>query len=204
VLYLVITKRLFGIRGGKKSYDARLRGESVLEAARRAADCEPRPAAPDGEPPDSPEARDSAAASGQSPNPGARDPAARSAPPDAATHDPAAAAARGQSPDLTASNPATARSAPPDAATHDPATARSAPPDAATHDPATAAARGQSPDLTASNPATARSRPPETDPARGEPVKRRSLPDSGPGYTTFHGSGTGISAKMGRRRVPGP
>ena len=38
VLYLVITKRLFGIRGGKKAYDARLRSESVLEAARRAAD----------------------------------------------------------------------------------------------------------------------------------------------------------------------
>jgi uncharacterized membrane protein (DUF2068 family) len=36
VLYLVITKRLFGIRGGKKAYDARLRSESVLEAARRA------------------------------------------------------------------------------------------------------------------------------------------------------------------------
>jgi uncharacterized membrane protein (DUF2068 family) len=37
VLYLAITKRLFGIRGGKRAYDARLRGESVLEAARRAA-----------------------------------------------------------------------------------------------------------------------------------------------------------------------
>jgi uncharacterized membrane protein (DUF2068 family) len=33
VLYLVITKRLFGIRGGKKAYDSRLRSESVLEAA---------------------------------------------------------------------------------------------------------------------------------------------------------------------------
>jgi len=37
VLYLVITKRLFGVRGGKKAYDARLRSESVLEAARRQA-----------------------------------------------------------------------------------------------------------------------------------------------------------------------
>jgi uncharacterized membrane protein (DUF2068 family) len=48
VLYLVITKRLFGARGGKKAYDARLRSESVLEgaeeaAARRAAP-EPAPA----------------------------------------------------------------------------------------------------------------------------------------------------------------
>jgi uncharacterized membrane protein (DUF2068 family) len=37
VLYLVITKRLFGVRGGKKAYDARLRSESVLEAAAKAA-----------------------------------------------------------------------------------------------------------------------------------------------------------------------
>jgi|SRR5450755_475972 uncharacterized membrane protein (DUF2068 family) len=33
VLYLVLTKRLFGARGGKQAYDARLRSESVLEAA---------------------------------------------------------------------------------------------------------------------------------------------------------------------------
>jgi len=38
VVYLVTAKRLFGIRGGKKAYDARLRSESVLEAARREAD----------------------------------------------------------------------------------------------------------------------------------------------------------------------
>jgi uncharacterized membrane protein (DUF2068 family) len=37
VLYLVITKRLFGVRGGKAAYDARLRSESVLEAAATAA-----------------------------------------------------------------------------------------------------------------------------------------------------------------------
>jgi uncharacterized membrane protein (DUF2068 family) len=37
VLYLVITKRLFGVRGGKHAYDARLRSESVLEAAEQAA-----------------------------------------------------------------------------------------------------------------------------------------------------------------------
>jgi uncharacterized membrane protein (DUF2068 family) len=36
VLYLVITKRLFGVRGGKAAYDARLRSESVLEAAENA------------------------------------------------------------------------------------------------------------------------------------------------------------------------
>lgn len=37
VLYLVITKRLFGVRGGKAAYDARLRSESVIDAAQRAA-----------------------------------------------------------------------------------------------------------------------------------------------------------------------
>jgi len=37
VLYLVITKRLFGVRGGKKAYDARLRSESIMDAAIAAA-----------------------------------------------------------------------------------------------------------------------------------------------------------------------
>ena len=37
VLYLVITKRLFGVRGGKHAYEARLRSESVMEAAIEAA-----------------------------------------------------------------------------------------------------------------------------------------------------------------------
>jgi len=95
VLYLVITKRLFGIRGGKKSYDARLRGESVLEAARRAADSEPQPAAPDGGPPDSAEVRDSAAARGRSPDPAAHDPAATASAP---SPDPTAAPGQSQTP----------------------------------------------------------------------------------------------------------
>jgi len=38
VLYLILTKRLFGVRGGKHAYDARLRSESVLEAAAEAAE----------------------------------------------------------------------------------------------------------------------------------------------------------------------
>jgi uncharacterized membrane protein (DUF2068 family) len=37
VAYLIITKRLFGVRGGKAAYDARLRSESVLTEAQRAA-----------------------------------------------------------------------------------------------------------------------------------------------------------------------
>ncbi len=46
VLYLVITKRLFGVRGGKDAYDARLRSESVLEAAEKAAAQRAQPALP--------------------------------------------------------------------------------------------------------------------------------------------------------------
>jgi uncharacterized membrane protein (DUF2068 family) len=127
VLYLVITKRLFGIRGGKKAYDARLRSESVLEAARRAADNgraadkEPYPAAPRGESPDSAEARSrspgSAAARGQS-SPAAHNPAARSSPPDPA-------AAPGQPPDSAATTSAPS----PDPATRNPAASSSRPPE---------------------------------------------------------------------------
>ncbi len=32
VVYLVLTKRLFGVRGGKKAYEARLRSASILQA----------------------------------------------------------------------------------------------------------------------------------------------------------------------------
>jgi uncharacterized membrane protein (DUF2068 family) len=45
VVYLAVTKRLFGIRGGKAAYDARLREESVLEAAVAAARREAGPGA---------------------------------------------------------------------------------------------------------------------------------------------------------------
>jgi uncharacterized membrane protein (DUF2068 family) len=47
VLYLVTTKRLFGLRGGKRAYDARLRSESIMEAAIAAAGpIHPDPAEP--------------------------------------------------------------------------------------------------------------------------------------------------------------
>jgi uncharacterized membrane protein (DUF2068 family) len=50
VLYLVLAKRLFGVRGGKKAYEAKLRSESILDAetAALAAGQEPatEPAAP--------------------------------------------------------------------------------------------------------------------------------------------------------------
>jgi uncharacterized membrane protein (DUF2068 family) len=59
VLYLVITKRLFGVRGGKHAYEARLRSESIMEAAIEAAAAEE--AAPAATDPDRP-------ATTQSPN----------------------------------------------------------------------------------------------------------------------------------------
>jgi len=46
VVYLAVTRRLFGIRGGKRAYDARLREASVLEAAADAADRQPATAPP--------------------------------------------------------------------------------------------------------------------------------------------------------------
>jgi uncharacterized membrane protein (DUF2068 family) len=53
VLYLVITKRLFGVRGGKHAYEARLRSESIMAAAIEAAAAEePAPSATDPSRPD--------------------------------------------------------------------------------------------------------------------------------------------------------
>ncbi len=54
VLYLVITKRLFGVRGGKAAYDARLRSESVLDAAQKAAAARRPAASPSLTPTDAP------------------------------------------------------------------------------------------------------------------------------------------------------
>lgn len=46
VLYLILNRRLFGVRGGKHAYEARVRSDSVLdEAAKAAAAARPEPAA---------------------------------------------------------------------------------------------------------------------------------------------------------------
>jgi uncharacterized membrane protein (DUF2068 family) len=45
VLYLVLTKRLFGVRGGKEAYEAKLRSESILDAEMAALNAEQRGAA---------------------------------------------------------------------------------------------------------------------------------------------------------------
>jgi uncharacterized membrane protein (DUF2068 family) len=50
VLYLVITKRLFGVRGGYHAYQAKLRSESVMDAAARAAAAAAASAGPAGPP----------------------------------------------------------------------------------------------------------------------------------------------------------
>jgi uncharacterized membrane protein (DUF2068 family) len=41
VVYLVVSRRLFGVRGGKKAYEERLREDSILDAAEEAADQPP-------------------------------------------------------------------------------------------------------------------------------------------------------------------
>jgi uncharacterized membrane protein (DUF2068 family) len=67
VVYLVVTKRLFGVRGGKKAYEARLRSASILQAeidALAAATAAPAGTAPHEEP-DPPE--QTAAAPGPAP-----------------------------------------------------------------------------------------------------------------------------------------
>ena len=46
VVYLVCTKRLFGVRGGKRAYDARLRSESVIEVEQAALARSAAPARP--------------------------------------------------------------------------------------------------------------------------------------------------------------
>jgi uncharacterized membrane protein (DUF2068 family) len=48
VLYLVITRRLFGLRGGKSAYEARLRGESIMQTAINAAAAAGHAAGPPG------------------------------------------------------------------------------------------------------------------------------------------------------------
>jgi uncharacterized membrane protein (DUF2068 family) len=64
VLYLVITKRLFGLRGGKVAYDARLRSESVLQAAQKAAAGQAQLALPPPAPAEPPHAAEPAEGAG--------------------------------------------------------------------------------------------------------------------------------------------
>jgi uncharacterized membrane protein (DUF2068 family) len=87
VFYLVWTKRLFGARGGKKAYDARLRSESVIEIEQAALEAAaPAPGTPAAPAPGTP----------ATPAPATQPaPAAQPAPPEQPGHNgPASAAAR--------------------------------------------------------------------------------------------------------------
>jgi uncharacterized membrane protein (DUF2068 family) len=71
VLYLVITRRLFGLRGGKSGYEARLRGESIMQTAISAA-AAGQAAGPPGSLPDGPnQGERSGPAPGPAPGPAA-------------------------------------------------------------------------------------------------------------------------------------
>ena len=113
VIYLVVTKRLFGVRGGKKAYEAMLRGESILDAEIRAVEAE-RSAAAAPAPAASP-ATDGAAARDTIP---ATDGAAT---PDATAADTTPATDGAATPDATAADttPATNGAATPDATAAD-------------------------------------------------------------------------------------
>jgi uncharacterized membrane protein (DUF2068 family) len=68
VVYLVWTKRLFGVRGGKRAYDARLRAESIIEMEQAAlAAVEARQPAPAGQSDERPPAGETASASEAAP-----------------------------------------------------------------------------------------------------------------------------------------
>jgi len=71
VLYLVWTKRLFGVRGGKKAYDAALRSESVIEVEQAAlaapSSASPPPAPSPASPPAAPAPGTAARPAGEGP-----------------------------------------------------------------------------------------------------------------------------------------
>jgi uncharacterized membrane protein (DUF2068 family) len=79
VVYLVLTKRLLGIRGGREAYEARLRSDSVLEAAIEAAAAARDPHAEAPPPADESPAPAASAAAGVQSAAGT-EPAARAAP----------------------------------------------------------------------------------------------------------------------------
>jgi uncharacterized membrane protein (DUF2068 family) len=73
VLYLVFSKRLFGVRGGKAAYEARLRSESIMDAAISAAAADEQAESPGSQDPSPPPPEDdapgdsAASAAGQQP-----------------------------------------------------------------------------------------------------------------------------------------
>jgi uncharacterized membrane protein (DUF2068 family) len=103
VLYLVITRRLFGVRGGKSAYEARLRGESIMQTAINAA-AAGHAAGPPGSLPDGPDQNEPAGPAADPAPAEATDRAAGPAPAEATG--PAPAEATGSAPG-SAADPAT-------------------------------------------------------------------------------------------------
>jgi uncharacterized membrane protein (DUF2068 family) len=166
VLYLVLTKRLFGVRGGKKAYEARLRSESILDAEMAALAAEQdvaveREVAAEGAAPGTPAPPPVSPAAVGPPWPDAETPAAGPPWPDAVI--PAAA----EPPWPNAETPATAGPPRPDAET--PATAGPAWPDAEA--PATAGPpRPDAETPAAAGPPRPNAETPATEPALDEAV----------------------------------
>jgi uncharacterized membrane protein (DUF2068 family) len=111
VLYLVITRRLFGVRGGKSAYEARLRGESIMQTAISAA-AAGQAAGPPGSLPEGP---DQGEPSGPAPRP-------------AADHAPGEAAASAPGPAADPAPGEAANSAPAAGPAADPASGEAADP----------------------------------------------------------------------------
>jgi uncharacterized membrane protein (DUF2068 family) len=84
VVYLVVTKRLFGVRGGKRAYDARLREDSIMEnaVAAAAAATPPTPGPSLSTPPSAASARPAAAPPAVTPAPPAAIPPEPPEPPE--------------------------------------------------------------------------------------------------------------------------
>ena len=98
VLYLVITRRLFGLRGGKSAYEARLRGESIMQTAINAAAAAGHAAGPPGSLPDGPDQGEpSGSAKGPAADPAPGE-AVRPAPGETASSAPAAGPAADPAP----------------------------------------------------------------------------------------------------------
>jgi uncharacterized membrane protein (DUF2068 family) len=98
VLYLVITRRLFGLRGGKSAYEARLRGESIMQTAINAAAAAGPAAGPPGSLPDGPDQGEpSGSAKGPAADPAPGE-AVRPAPGETASSAPAAGPAADPAP----------------------------------------------------------------------------------------------------------
>jgi uncharacterized membrane protein (DUF2068 family) len=98
VLYLVITRRLFGVRGGKSAYEARLRGESIMQTAINAAAAAGHAAGPPGSLPDGPDQGEpSGSAKGPAADPAPGE-AVRPAPGETASSAPAAGPAADPAP----------------------------------------------------------------------------------------------------------